>query len=98
MSALDRLTDVKSWNHETEDYDAGLPEVKEYDGEFSDVKQAADELASLRAERDEAVALLNAINSMNDVANLNDCELWNVNGEFQKKVDVLLSKFLADPE
>lgn len=58
MSALDRLTDVKSWNHETEDYDAGLPEVKEYDGDFSDVKQAAAELASLRAERDEAVALL----------------------------------------
>lgn len=49
MNALDRLTDVKSWNHETEDYDAGLPEVKEYDGEFSDIKQAAAELSALRA-------------------------------------------------
>ncbi len=50
------------------------------------VDSAVDELAALRAERDEAVRLLKEIHSMNNIANLNDAELWNVNGEFEEKI------------
>ncbi len=53
-------------------------------GEY--VLQNKKQLASLRAERDEAVRLLKEIHSMNNIANLNDAELWNVNGEFEEKI------------
>ncbi len=53
-------------------------------------EMAAAELAALRAERDEAVRLLKEIHSMNDIANLNDAELWNVNGEFEKRIVALI--------
>ncbi len=52
-----------------------------------EVTNAAErDLAALRAERDEAVRLLKEIHSMNNIANLNDAELWNVNGEFEEKI------------
>ena len=48
------------------------------------------ELSALR-ERVEALhAILYEINSMNDMANLEGAELWNVNGETQKRVDAAL--------
>jgi hypothetical protein len=54
------------------------------------IEPAQKQLASLRAERDEAVRLLKEIHSMNDMANLNDAELWNVNGEFEKRIVALI--------
>ena len=48
------------------------------------------ELSALRERVAGLEAMLYEINSMNDMANLNDAELWNVNGETQNRVDELL--------
>lgn len=52
--------------------------------------EAAAELAALRARVEALEGILYEINNMNDTANLSDAELWNVNGETQKRVDAAL--------
>lgn len=48
------------------------------------------QVAALREEVERLRGIVREVNSMNNMANLNDAELWNVNSEFQERIEAAL--------
>lgn len=86
MSAIDKLTDLRLWDHVDADEGTELSEVNLYGGNWQDIPQAAAEVAALRAEnataetfrkawneRDKELAgVYNELESLREKMNLQD--------------------------